>query len=83
MKAVKLDQLAAQYKNGGRDPLMLETIELMRMSNKTNTMINSKCGVSKSCLRSWQKGKTKRPQAATLRFVLRAIGYNIKIERDQ
>jgi uncharacterized membrane-anchored protein YjiN (DUF445 family) len=73
--------IAAQYRNLDHDPGMLETVELMRQSNKTNSMISTKCGVSKTCLRNWQKGKTKRPQITTLRFVLRALGYDLSITR--
>jgi len=76
------NNLAAEYHGLDHDPAMLETVQLMRESNKTIGVISNRCGVSKTCLRNWQRGKTKRPQITTLRFVLRALGYKLSIARE-
>ena len=76
-------KLAEQYRSGEIDPLMIETLKLLDQSNQTRTVISNRCGVSKSCMDNWKRGKVKRPQAATMRFVLRALGYEIKISRSQ
>lgn len=75
--------LAEQYRSGEIDPLMTETLTLLSQSNQTLTTISNRCGVSKSCMDNWKRGKVKRPQAATMRFVLRALGYRISISRDR
>lgn len=38
-------------------------------------------GVSKSTLAKWEKRQVKSPHLITVRFALRAVGYDIKVVR--
>ena len=71
--------IAKEYKAMIYDPAMLQINMLLKHSNMTLTQVASKCGVSTQCMRNWRRQKTRRPQAVTMRFVLRTLGYDFKI----
>jgi len=69
------------YRWRDRDPILDLVNHLVQQSPMTYTQISVSCGVSQSTLRNWDRGKTKRPQAVTVKFVLRAIGYELAVRR--
>jgi len=71
--------MAKQYRAIQYDPTMLQINMLIKHSSMTPTAICNKSGVSRSCLTNWMKQKTRRPQAVTMRFVLRTLGYDLKV----
>ena len=72
-EAAKLYQ-AVQY-----DPTMLQVNLLIKNSKMPLTTIAKRCGVSTRCIRNWLDQKTRRPQALTMKFVLQALGYDLRI----
>ena len=64
-----------------KDPIIDEVRTAIDKANVTDSYVCNKSGVCKTTLRSWFAGHTKRPQAATVRAVLRSIGYDIKVVR--
>lgn len=74
----KLNPIAQQYQDLEVEPLMLQINLLIKNSNKPHTKISRICGVTGQTLRNWDKKKTKRPQATTLKFVARALGYDLR-----
>jgi transposase-like protein len=75
--------LAEEYAEVGVDPLLLQVNLLLKNSPVTIAAIANKSGVSAGTLRRWARQKTKRPQALTLRFALRAIGYQLSITKER
>jgi len=59
----------------GRDPVLEQVTRVITDSGLALNAIEAKCGVCASTMRSWQQGKTKRPQNATVEMVLRTLGY--------
>lgn len=59
----------------GRDPILELITRLVTDSGYSLAAIEDRCGVCASTIRSWQTGKTKRPQNATVEMVLRTLGY--------
>lgn len=60
-----------------KDPVIYEIWELVK--GVSFGYIEEESGVSVSCLMSWFYGPTKKPQNATVRAVLRAVGYDYRI----
>ena len=56
------------------DPDLAQVCLLLRNQNSL-TYVSEKSGVSKTCMRNWMSGKTKRPYNVTITFVMRALGY--------
>jgi hypothetical protein len=83
MKAARKEKVyteyAQQYRAIKHDPMMLQINMLVKNSKMTPTAICNKSGISKTCLRNWMKLKTRRPQGVTMKFVLRVLGYDIRI----
>jgi DNA-binding phage protein len=83
MRATKTisSQIANEYRAtiNNPDPTMLQVALLIRNSNLSPRIIAARCGVSYVCIYRWLAGKTRRPQAITLKFVLRALGYDLKV----
>jgi DNA-binding phage protein len=73
------DPIAKEYRAIQYDPAMLQINMLLKHSTMNLTQIANKCGVSTQCMRNWRRQKTRRPQALTMRFVLRTLGYEFKI----
>lgn len=82
-KARKIDTItynaAKEYKGTIYDPTMLQINLLLKHSSLTTRAIANKCGVSQPCINNWIAQRTKRPQALTMKFVLRALGYDLKV----
>lgn len=62
------------YKFMEKDPVLDQLITLVEESPKSLAKISDESGVSKSCLRNWMYGRTRRPQNITMDFVARAVG---------
>jgi hypothetical protein len=74
----RLDHLARDtgYRfTDGRDPILELVSRLITDSGFSLNAIESRCGVCANTMRSWQNGKTKKPQNATVEMVLRTLGY--------
>jgi hypothetical protein len=74
----RLDHLARDsgYRfTDGRDPILGMISRLITDSGLSLNAIEARCGVCSSTMRSWQNGKTKKPQNATVEMVLRTLGY--------
>lgn len=67
------------YRHLSKDPILDEVHRAIELSGLTWTQISNRCGVSKSCLRNWELGKTRRPQHITIKFVLETCGYTTKV----
>lgn len=70
------------YRWRDRDPILDLVNGLIKDSKMSFEQISNRCGVSKSTLWNWDRGKTKRPQAVTIKFVLNAIGYELTVRRN-
>jgi hypothetical protein len=62
-----------------KDPIIDEIRTIYKKSGATYDWITWNSGVSRSTLIAWFDGTTKRPQAATVNAVLRALGYRLSI----
>lgn len=60
------------------DPVIEQVLELLQNSNMKFKQASELSGVSPSTIRNWNKGKTRRPQSATIEAVGRAAGYGRK-----
>lgn len=67
----------------GKDPLLLQLINLIDESGFTVNYISEKSGVAAGTIHNWIAGKTRRPQNVTMESVLNAIGYERKVVRQQ
>jgi len=65
-----------------RDPLLTEVSRLLGRQNSL-AAVARKSGVSESCLRAWRAGRTRRPQHLTVKFALRACGYDLRVVKDE
>jgi hypothetical protein len=65
--------------SGYFDPLMLRVVMLIGSDRGAVYRASVRSGVSASTIGNWQKGKTHRPNAATLRFVARSSGYDLEL----
>jgi hypothetical protein len=55
--------------------------DLMREQNVSKYYIATHGGPCIATLRNWESGRTRSPQLITIRFALRAMGYDLKIVR--
>lgn len=60
------------------DPVIEQVLELLDDSHIKAGQASDLSGVSTSTIRNWSKGKTRRPQNATIEAVGRAAGYGRK-----
>ena len=60
-----------------KDPIIDVIRTAMDDSKVTIAYIANSSGVSDACIRAWLYGKTKRPQHASIRAVLKALGVEI------
>lgn len=60
-----------------KDPVIHEVWDIVK--GTSFGYIEEESGVSVSCLMSWFYGPTRKPQNATVRAVVRAMGYDYKI----
>jgi predicted transcriptional regulator len=64
-----------------KDPIIDEIRTKIQESGATYKWISEGSSVSTQTIRKWLDGETKKPQAATINAVLRAIGYKLEIVR--
>ena len=62
-----------------KDPVIDEVRTAIANSGENWSQIERTSGVTRTTLRNWFSGPTKRPQHATVRAVLRAIGYDFQL----
>lgn len=60
------------------DPVIEQVLELLEGAHMKFSQASDLSGVSSSTIRNWNKGKTRRPQSATIEAVGRACGYGRK-----
>lgn len=64
-----------------RDPL-LDTLQYITTAHNYSTaFVANKSGVSKSTIRAWETGRTRRPLATTLAAVARVYGYQLVLTK--
>lgn len=59
------------------DPLLKLTLE--RIAHLTPGQIEAACGLSRSTIINWRKGRTRYPQAISLQFALRCVGMTLGV----
>lgn len=64
-----------------KDPIIDEIRTIVNESGATYAYISALSGVSSGTLVNWFSGTTKRPQAASINAVLRALGYRLEITK--
>jgi hypothetical protein len=62
-----------------KDPIIDEIRTVVQLSGRTYKQIHDDSNVSTQTLAMWFSGTTRRPQAATVNAVLRALGYKLGI----
>lgn len=62
-----------------KDPIIDEVRTIYENSGANYSWIAEHSGVTPNTLRAWFDGRTKRPQAATINAVLRALGYKLGV----
>jgi transcriptional regulator with XRE-family HTH domain len=65
------------YNFQDKDPIIDEVRTIVQMSGATYKKIEADSGVTSATLRAWFQGKTRKPQAATLNAVARALGFKL------
>ena len=60
-----------------KDPIIDEIRTIVQDSGSTYKQIHEDSGVSANTLSAWFSGDTRKPQAATINAVLRALGYKL------
>lgn len=60
-----------------KDPIIDEIRTIVGASGASYKWIEDESGVTATTLYAWFLGKTKKPQAATINAVLRALGYKL------
>jgi hypothetical protein len=67
------------YNFRDKDPIIYLVLQAIRDSGYSRARVCRDSGVSLSCLYAWEYGPTRRPQHATVRALLRAIGRDLVI----
>jgi hypothetical protein len=67
------------YNFTDKDPIIDEIRTIYQDSGVNYKWIEANSGVTSTTLSAWFTGKTKKPQAATINAVLRAMGYKLGI----
>jgi hypothetical protein len=62
-----------------KDPIIDEIRAIYENSGASYKWIEQESGVTSTTLSNWFSGPTKRPQAATVNAVLRALGYKLGV----
>jgi hypothetical protein len=73
-------KLYSSYLFRDKDPIIYQVWDIIK--HVPFSEIEHKSGVSVQTLHKWFYGKTCRPQAATVRAVLRAAGYDWRIVKN-
>ena len=69
------------YRWQNRDPILDLVCALIDNEGWTPKRLEYACGVTAGTIRNWQVGKTRKPQAQTVKFVLAALGYSLSVMR--
>ena len=72
-------RLYGTYNFIDKDPIIYELRDLIEKSGVSHAEIERRSGVCVNTLVGWFYGNTKRPQHATIRAVMRAIGYDYRL----
>jgi hypothetical protein len=64
-----------------KDPIIDKLRTVVQDSKKSNEEVHALSGVSTSTLDGWFRGRTKRPQFATINAVGRALGYDLHFQK--
>lgn len=62
-----------------KDPMIDIVRTVIQDSGETMKKISEDSGVNKNTIAKWLYGETRRPQAASMNAVLRALGYKLDI----
>jgi hypothetical protein len=65
-----------------KDPMIDEIRTIVEKSGASYKWVNGESGVATATISKWFDGSTKRPQAATMNAVLRALGYKLGVVED-
>lgn len=63
------------------DPMRDRVMGIIKQSGLSKAQIARRSGISVSCLRAWELGRTRNPQNSTLTFALRAAGWERTLRR--
>lgn len=74
-------KLYKTYEFRGQDPVVREVLALVTHSGMTKAELARQTNVASSTVAGWRKGKTKRPQFATLQAVARSCGSTFRLTR--
>jgi DNA-binding phage protein len=67
------------YNFTDKDPIIDEVRTVFQDAHVTKQWVEEESGVTSATLHAWFEGKTRRPQAATINAVLRALGYKLGV----
>jgi hypothetical protein len=65
-----------------KDPMIDEIRTIVEHSGASYKWVNQESGVNANTIAKWFDGQTRRPQAATMNAVLRALGYKLGVVED-
>lgn len=71
------------YNFRDKDPIIYEIRDAINEAGVSYLFIEQKSGVTTTTLYNWFNGKTRRPQHATVKAVLRAIGYDYRLVKAE
>jgi DNA-binding phage protein len=76
-----MSRIYKSYNFIDKDPIIDEIRTVMQDEGVSHTYIEEVSGVTTQTLRNWFDGKTRRPQFATVKAVVRAMGYDVGLVR--
>ena len=62
-----------------KDPIIDEVRTVFQDAGVTKQWVEDNSGVTSTTLHAWFDGKTRKPQAATINAVLRALGHKLGV----
>ena len=71
------------YRWRDKDPILDLVNSLIDESGHSRKWIADQSGISVGTLRNWHRGKTKKPQAVTVKYVLDAIGFSLAVKEHR
>lgn len=88
MKKTRTKRLATKFTRGiyhtyffkDHDPILDAVDTVIKDSKMSFAKVERESGVSTACLRNWRNRKTKRPQFATIKAVVRACGGELAVK---
>src|SRR5262245_13850439 len=75
--------LYKSYNFKDKDPIIDKIRTVVQDESASYKYIHETSGVASSTLHNWFDGDTKRPQFATIMAVVRALGYDMQIVREE